>query len=125
MARLDRIKGQTLVAAGRLYDPEGLPGIWDIIHERIGCRNTPTLSSCPWTVFAKTGVMAAFYPNGRVALTAPSARIRDIQEIEDIIKERMQGAWIATETFDAPASNIEFGRRTTRTARVAEAPHFH
>ena len=90
---MEHIAGKVLVVEGVLFDPNGVTGLWDLLHEHVGVRNTPKINATPWSLFLKPGVLVLAHPDGRLKVSTTTARVCDVQAVELILCQKFAAAW--------------------------------
>ena len=95
-----------------VFDPEGVSGLWDVMHSAVGTKIVTANTSIPWVILTRTRVGVAVHSNGTVQLQLGGATIEAAQVVEDILISRFGGQWEnETEARKRDTNAVVYGRQ--------------
>ena len=128
-ARDERTRGQVLKCSqASIFSERGDAGIWDVLNERIGARNTPGNMQTPFAVYLRTGVLVTISPAGATMISTATARTSDVEVVERIFLESFGASWLPEEQYAAHArgetsQTVAYGRlRQLALSRLTAGP---
>ena len=104
-------RGQVLVIdAGRIFDPAGTAGIWDVLDREVGTKAVTTNTAIPWVILTRTRVGVSINTDGRIQLQIGTCTVEAATTVENLLTSKCGARWIAASSLkDHSAKRVTFG----------------